>query len=267
MQSILVGVEYTAGDLAKPETFKKALEKVDMVFHLASSVVPKSSNDDVIADVSVNLIGSLHLLEQARLAGIKKLIFVSSGGAVYGIPESLPIAETHPTQPLSSYGIVKLAIEKYLYLYQRLYGLDYCVLRVSNVYGNMAPANRDFGAIDNFVQKAKNNESIEIWGDGSIIRDYIHVDDVVEALLLVMTYSGPEKIFNIGSGTGVSLNELITLIEAELNQKVSVNYLSGRSVDVPANILDISLVQKTLRWTPKIKLKQGIRFLLDRGYV
>ncbi|MDO8954795.1 MAG: NAD-dependent epimerase/dehydratase family protein [Gammaproteobacteria bacterium] len=263
LQSSLPKAEWLIGDLHQSEVLKLALNKADIVFHLASSVNPQTSNDNPILDIESNLIGSLNLLEQARLNRVKKIIFVSSGGAVYGIPQMLPIPETHPTQPLSSYGIVKLAIEKYLYLYHHIYGLDYCVLRVANAYGNLVPSNQNFGAVDTFVQQALKNEAIDIWGDGLTIRDYIHVDDIVNALLLTISYQGSEKIFNIGSGSGISLNELIVLIEMGLKHQFPVNYLKGRAVDVPANILDTSLAKLSLQWAPQISLPEGIRSLIQ----
>ncbi|MDF2940382.1 MAG: NAD-dependent epimerase/dehydratase family protein, partial [Gammaproteobacteria bacterium] len=212
LEKDLPKAEWMAGDLSDPELLKRALSNIDIVFHLASSVIPKTSNDNPIYDVESNLIGSLQLLEQARQHQVKKVIFVSSGGAIYGLPQMLPIPEIHPTHPLSSYGIVKLAIEKYLYLYHHNYGLDYCVVRVANAYGAFSANKPGFGAVDTFVKKALNNEPIEIWGDGSIVRDYVHIEDIVNALILAMTYNGPHKIFNIGSGSGVNLNELVALI-------------------------------------------------------
>jgi UDP-glucose 4-epimerase len=257
-------VEWIYGDIADEKLMAQAVAGVDIIFHLLSTVGPELSNRDPIYDVNSNLINTLHLLELARHNKVKKIIFSSSGGAIYGFSKELPLIETHPTEPLSSYGIVKLAIEKYLQCYYLHYGLDYCVLRISNAYGGFLPLNKDYGAVNVFLEKILSNQLIEIWGDGNIVRDYIICDDVARAMLQAMDHHGNEKTFNIGGGTGTSLNKLIELIESITAKKARVNYLPARKLDVPINILDISLAKKHLNWAPKIDLAHGIELTLDR---
>jgi len=198
------------------------------------------------------------MLNSAVEYGVKRLVFVSSGGTVYGVPRQNPIPETHPTDPICSYGIHKLAVEKYLYLHRSLNQLDSVILRVSNMYGEHQRLDRPLGAVFHFVNHAVKGTPIDIWGDGSIRRDFIHVDDVVNALLMTMTYSGPEYLFNIGSGRSVSLNELVQMIGKRLNRDIHVNYRPARAFDVHENLLDIRRAATELAWKPAINLEAGL---------
>ena len=239
-----------------------ALAGADFVFHLASSTYPSTSNVDTAFDLESNLIGTVRMLHSLQEHAVKRIVFVSSGGTVYGIPQRIPIPESHPTDPICSYGIHKLAVEKYLHLHRFVHQLDSIVLRVSNLYGEYQSLDRPLGAVSHFVHRAVKGMPIEIWGDGSICRDFIHVDDVVDGLLLAMTYRGPEHTFNIGSGRSVSLNELQHLIGKRLNKNVIVNYMPARSFDVHENVLDIERARKELEWRPSIELETGLDRLI-----
>ena len=161
--------------LLNPDDIGRAVSGSDVVYHLASTTVPKTSNDDPPYDVETNILGTLRLLEVAWKKQVKKIIFPSSGGTVYGIPQEIPIKEDHPTEPISSYGICKLTIEKYLNLYWKLHGLDYCILRISNAFGERQPVTETQGAISAFLDGAINHRELVVWGDGSIMpRLYIH---------------------------------------------------------------------------------------------
>ena len=250
---ILTGDFLNAGDLAK------ALKGSEVVFHLISTTLPQGSNENPLRDAETNVVGTLRLLESCRREGVRKIVFVSSGGTVYGIPRGVPIAESHPTDPTCAYGIHKLAIEKYLHLEHLLHGLDYCVLRPANLYGERQRADLAFGAVAVFLDRAVRGEPIRIWGDGSTVRDYVYVGDAVAAFIAAMAHSGNEKIFNIGSGKGTSLNELVALIEAALGRKIAVEYAPARGFDVPANVLDSSLARRVLGWSAATSLAAGIR--------
>ena len=189
-------IEWVEGDFANQEDIAQAVPGCDIVYHLVSTTLPKSSNDNPVYDIETNVVSSLHLLKLARKKNVRKIIFISSGGTVYGIPNETPIKETHPTEPVCSYGISKLSIEKYLQLYHSLYGLDYCILRLANPYGERQRPTGAQGAIGVFIHKALNNEPIEIWGDGSVVRDYIYVSDVVEAFVRVIDVDAPFSLFN-----------------------------------------------------------------------
>lgn len=252
-------VEWITGDLMSTDDVGQAIDGVDTVIHLVSTTLPKSSNEDPIYDVQSNLVGTLQLLNTMRQKGVSKILFISSGGTVYGQPEYIPIDEVHPTNPYVSYGITKLAIEKYLLMYQRLYNIRTIILRVSNPYGERQRIETAQGAVGVFINNALNNKPIDIWGDGSVVRDYIHVSDVAEAFAKALTYVGAHSIFNVGAGTGTSLNTLIEKIEAALGITVVRRYLEGRSIDLPVNVLDSRLAGSELNWKPVVALTDGLR--------
>lgn len=252
-------IKWVEGDLSNPEHLSPALDGCDVVYHLVSTTIPKDSNDNPTYDIESNVVPSLHFLNLARDHKVKKIIFTSSGGTVYGVPQHMPIPESHATNPLSSYGIGKLVVEKYLHLYSQLHGLDYCVLRLSNPYGERQRSNSPQGVIAVFLNLAMQGRAVQIWGDGSVVRDYIHVSDVASAMLKALSFDATQKIFNIGSGQGLSLNEVLEEMELLLGAKIERNYQAGRKFDAPANILDISRARTMLDWAPKVSFHEGLR--------
>jgi UDP-glucose 4-epimerase len=255
-------IEWTRGDFTSTTEIEKAVMGSHLVFHLASTTLPQSSNEDPIYDVESNVVGTLRLLNAARKAGVEKIVFVSSGGTVYGVPQSVPILESHLTNPVSSYGIGKLAIEKYLHLYYALHGLEYIVLRLANPFGERQRVNAAQGAIAVFMSRALHHQPIEIWGDGNVVRDFIYISDVVDALVKAAFHRGEERLFNIGSGQGKSLNDILVAIEGLLEHPVVRTYVAGRSFDVPTNVLSIAHAQKHLSWSPQISFEDGLALTL-----
>ena len=253
------GLDWREGDFGNAQDIGRALDGVDTVFHLISTTQPQSSNDDPAFDVQSNLLPTLHLLDQLRGRDGVRLIFVSSGGTVYGVPRQTPIPETHPTDPTCSYGIVKLAIEKYLALYRMLHGLDYRILRLANPYGPGQEANRAQGVVGTFLYRVTHGEQIEVWGDGSVVRDYLYISDAVSALQCAAAYRGDARIFNIGSGRGHSVREILGAVESVTGTRATVRYTPGRKFDVPVSILDITRAQAELGWQPAISLADGLR--------
>lgn len=251
-------LEWLEGDFLNERDIGQAVAGCEVIFHLISTTISNSSNKNPVYDVESNLVSTLHLLEAARNAGVRQVIFASSGGTVYGVPQEVPIKETHPTDPICSYGISKLAIEKYLHLYHAMHGLDYRILRIGNPYGEGQRTMASQGAVAVFLYKALNDEVIEIWGDGSVTRDYIYVGDVVQAFLKAMRSSGEHRFFNIGSGEGRSLNELIGAIESLVGRPVTRRFLPARAFDVPTNVLDISRAKAFLDWQPKTSFYDGL---------
>jgi len=189
---------------------------------------------------------------------VGKIVFISSGGTVYGDPTYLPIDERHPTEPRVSYGITKLAIEKYLLMYQHLHGIKANILRVANPFGERQRVETAQGAVGVFLYKAIMNQALDIWGDGSVTRDYLYVGDVADAFARAVDYNGEKSVFNISSGVGRSLNDLIGVLERVLGQKIARRHLPGRPFDVPASVLDNSLAWKELGWKPKVDFEEGV---------
>jgi len=251
-------IELVEGDFTSEADVASAVQDCDICFHLISTTSPKTSNADPVFDIETNLMSTVRLLRHAVSAGVKKVIFMSSGGTVYGVSRYLPIDENHPTNPISSYGITRLAIEKYLELYRQQYGLEYIVLRAANPYGKRQSITTSLGAASIFLDKVMRGKNVEIWGDGSNIRDYIHVSDIVSALLLTMNYKGDHQVFNIGSGQGITLNDLLDCIERVTGCKANRIYKAARAFDVAANVLSIERAKTKLNWTPQIHLMDGL---------
>jgi len=251
-------IEWFEGDFLNQDDLAQVVPGCEVIFHLVSATLPKSSNDNPVYDVQSNVIGTLRLLELARLHGIRRVIFASSGGTVYGLPRSLPVKETHATEPLVSYGITKLAIEKYLHMYRVLYGMDYCVLRIANPFGERQRVSAAQGAVAVFLHRALQGETIHIWGDGSVTRDYIYIKDVVDAFIKAMSFTGEQRVFNIGSGQGLSLNDILAAIEKLLGKSVARTYESGRKFDVPVNVLDVTRAREHLGWQPAVRFEDGL---------
>ena len=252
------GLTNLEGDLVSTKDIDVALEGVDVCYHLVSTTLPKTSNLDPAYDIETNLLGTLRLLDAAVRHKVKRMVFTSSGGTVYGNPIHTPIAESHPTEPTCSYGIMKLAIEKYLALYQQLHGLQHTVLRLANPYGERQRIEASQGAIAVFLGRALRGESIEIWGDGSVVRDYLHISDVVRALMAATAPGSSGQVINIGSGLGSSLNMLLSTIREVTSKDLNVTYQPGRGFDVPVNVLDVTRAAQQLGWTAQTNLHTGI---------
>jgi UDP-glucose 4-epimerase len=258
LKQCLDGVRIVSGDFKNVRDLSVAMEGIDIVIHLVGTTVPGPSNENPIYDVESNIIGTLKLLQKAIQKKVKKIIFASSGGTVYGVAQKIPIPETHQTNPICSYGITKLAIEKYLALYNQLYGLNYVVLRAGNAYGVRQRINGVQGAVAVFLGKVFRNESITIWGDGSVARDYVYVSDLVAAFMRVIDLDANSKIFNIGSGHAYSINEILSVIRDVTGRKPRVEFAPNRKLDVPINCLDIRRAEVELGWKPQIPIKEGI---------
>lgn len=251
-------VEWVTGDLMSSSEVAEAVEGVDVVLHLVSTTLPKTSNDDPIYDVQTNLVATLQMLNAMVAKKVGKIVFISSGGTVYGSPKYLPIDESHPTDPQVSYGVTKLAIEKYLLIYQNLHGIKANILRVTNPYGERQRIETAQGAVGVFLSRALQDQPLDIWGDGSVTRDYIYVGDVATAFAKAVKYDGEHSVFNISSASGTSLNELIGVIEGATGKSIARNYSPGRAFDVPTSILDNTLAKQELDWQPTTSLEDGV---------
>lgn len=251
-------IEWMTGDLSSAHDINSAVCGVDVVFHLISTTLPKSSNDDPIYDVQSNIVGSLGILDAMVIHKVRKIIFISSGGTVYGNPLYLPVDERHPTDPFVSYGITKLAIEKYLQLYEKIHEIKAITLRVANPYGERQRIETAQGAVGVFLHHALKDIPIEIWGDGNVTRDYIHVSDVANAFVKALHYKGKFRLFNVSSGVGTTLNGLLEMLEDVLGRKIVRDYIEARPFDVPVSVLCNRLARNELGWEPKISMPHGL---------
>lgn len=251
-------IELFRGDFLNESDMSCALQDVDFVVHLISTTLPKTSNDNPVYDVESNVVGTLKLLNLSRQYGVKKIVFLSSGGTVYGPSVTCPISETSATDPICSYGITKLAIEKYLHLFHHLHNLDYVVLRVANPFGERQNPGSGQGAVAAFLWKFLQEEPITVWGDGSVARDYFYISDLVLAILAAIESETPSKIYNIGSGVPRGLNELLSIMQAVTGRTPVIQYTPARKLDVPINFLDISRAQKDLHWQPRVSIEEGM---------
>jgi UDP-glucose 4-epimerase len=253
-------VEWVCADLSSAEVDWDALvDGVDAIFHLAWSTVPFSADQNPGLNVAQNVPPGVRLAAAAAKRGGLRLVFISSGGTVYGVPQWVPIDEQHPTLPTSFYGEAKMTMERHLDLFRTLRNLDRTVLRVSNPYGPGQRQGRNFGAITTFAVRALMNEEIVIWGDGSTTRDYLYIDDVIDAAILAASSETPASTYNIGSGEGRSLTQIIDQLQSLISHPIRVRYEPARPYDVPTNVLDIKHAAQSLGWTPKTSFEDGLK--------
>jgi UDP-glucose 4-epimerase len=198
------------------------------------------------------------MMEIALKHGVKKIIFPSTGGTIYGNAKNIPISENAPTNPLNPYAISKLTIEKYLHYFYTQYGMDYLVLRYSNPYGERQNPRGNQGVIPIFLNKIRYNEAPVIYGDGNSVRDYIYIDDVIEATISLLGRGSHEKLYNIGSGTGTSLNQLLKITSEVTGKPVSPIYKEDGGRYIKKVILDISKIQQETGWQLKTDISKGI---------
>lgn len=250
------GVTYIKGDFFDDVFLNKLLdERYDVIYHAISTINPGNSNTRYIFGYGNDLLQTVKMCSLLKDKNVK-LIFLSSGGTIYGNQKKQPICEDQTANPINHYGNIKLSIENALRVFKIQEGLDVHVARISNPYGPGQDYSKGVGFIDAALKKALSGDKLEIWGDGSIVRDYIYIDDVCRYLFLLSQYNGDEFVINISSNYGASLNEVIEIIKS-LNINVQVDYKQKRSVDVPKIVLS-NLKMKSLLGTDLISLKDGI---------
>lgn len=236
----------------------------EVIVHLASSTVPATANEDPARDAQTNLVGSLRLLQALRARAARpRVLFASSGGAVYGRPQSVPLAEDHPTVPMGAYGVTKLAIEQHLRIEEAQHGLPYRVLRLSNPYGEWQRPHGVQGVIAVFAHRALRGDSVDVWGDGSVVRDFVYAADVGRAFAAAARHGGESRVFNVGGGQGHSVNQIIETLERLLAHGVERRVFAARPFDPPVNVLDIQRAQAELGWRPTVAFEEGVARSLD----
>lgn len=253
------------GDFFAESNFDQILCNQDIVIHLISSVSPYTSMVNVEDAYRNDVIATLRLLESARKNNVDKVVFLSSGGTVYGNSCEAYLSEELYSYPINHYGIMKLTIEKILLLYNELYKMNNMVLRVANPYGPGQNPGKNIGAVSIFLDKILKGEEITIFGDGHLIRDYIEITDVTQALIKSMEYKQEDTkvvpIFNIGTGIGTSLLEVIREIETITDQKAEISFINERSIDARRNVLDVTKSRAYLKFEASISLSDGIKKL------
>jgi UDP-glucose 4-epimerase len=235
----------------------------EMVYHLISTSVPTNSNVDISRGINDNVVVTAKMLDACAVSGVKQVVFLSSGGTVYGLSKEIPLKEDCEAYPISSYGIEKITIEKLLYLYNYLYGINYKVIRLSNPYGPYQNPNGIQGAVTTFVYRAINGQEIHIYGDGSVVRDYIYIDDAVTDIITAAEKDTDVNTYNIGSGRGMSINDVLEHVSTVTGIRPRVKYLPARKVDVPVNILDISRYNMYFGNASVTAFDEGIRRTAD----
>ena len=246
-------------ELTMDSDFENLVKGQDVLYHLVSTTVPTTSNQSIAEELKNNVILSANLFEACVHQGVKKVVFLSSGGTVYGKEVECPLNEKTPTNPITSYGIQKVTIEKLLFLYNYMYGLDYRIVRLANPYGPYQRPNGVLGAVTTFTYKALKGEEIQVYGDGSVVRDFIYIDDAIRGIMKIVNGVDRHHTFNPGCGYGTSIKQVLETIQDALDIEVKVKYTEARKVDVPVNYLDIKRYETAYGALNPISLRDGIR--------
>ena len=232
--------------------------RFDAVMHLAAQMDVRKSVDDPLFDASVNILGSLNLLENARRTGVNKFMFASTGGAIYGEQQYFPADEKHPERPISPYGIAKLAVEKYLFYYHKIHGVQYTSLRYANVYGPRQNAYGEAGVVAIFTHKLLAGGQPIINGDGKQTRDYVYVGDVVKANMLALNCDTP-AIFNVGTGVETDVNGLFAMLRDLAGSASEGKHGPAKKGEQRRSVIDSSSLLNTFGWKPAVTLEEGLR--------
>jgi UDP-glucose 4-epimerase len=233
-------------------------ERFDCVDHHAAQMNVRRSVDDPVFDARINILGSLNLLQAAVATGVKKFVFASTGGAIYGEQLAFPADETHQTWPMSPYGVAKLAVEKYLAFYEQVYGLPYTALRYANVYGPRQDPHGEAGVVAIFSQRLLAHEPAIINGDGEQTRDFVYVEDVVRANVLAVT-SDLRGIYNVGTGIETSVNALYAHLAKHAGSPQPPRHGPPKAGEQQRSVLDYRKLQAATHWTPMVCLEEGLQ--------
>lgn len=255
-------VNIVEGDVRDQDAVSKAIRGAEVVFHLAASVGNKRSIDFPVTDAEINVLGTIRILEAARKEGVRKIVTSSSAG-IFGELKTIPIKEDHPVEPDTPYGCTKLCEEKLSLAYAKLYSIEAVCLRYFNVFG----PNQRFDAYGNvipiFVFRMLGNEPLLIYGDGEQTRDFVHVNDVVQANIKAADAMGVSGAFNIASGRSVTINRLVEMITKNQNKLINIIHGPERAGDVRHSLADISLAQQQLNYNPSVDLEQGLNEYIE----
>ncbi len=247
------------GDLAEPGDIERCIAEFrpDLVNHHAAQIDVRRSVSDPALDARVNILGSIAMLESCTRHGVRKVVYASTGGALYGEARFLPATEEHPVNPEAPYGVSKHTVEHYLYLWKRLHGLDYVVLRYPNVYGPRQNPHGEAGVNAIFIGVMLDGQRPKIFGDGTQVRDYLFVEDVVRANLLALD-RGSDLCLNLGTGVGTSVNDIVRTINATLGTRIEPIHEAARPGEIQRIYLDATRARDVLGWTPQVDFATGL---------
>lgn len=258
IENIPKGAVFFEMDIADTEIVRLLeTEKYEVINHHAAQMDVRRSVADPLFDARVNILGSINLVEHGLKNGLKKVIFASSGGTVYGEQTSFPADENHPRNPISPYGVAKLSFEQYLYYYHTCFGLEYVALRYANVYGPRQNPHGEAGVVAIFIKKMLNGEQPVINGSGLQTRDYVFVKDVVNANLAALKYSGSTS-FNVGTGVETNVVEIFDVINTYLGSKKPRTFAEAKSGEQMRSVLDCSSLRNKTGWKPEVQFTEGI---------
>ncbi len=251
------GIEKFKGDYLKRGDLKRTLEGIGVVFHSLHTTVPVSSIKDPLHDAETNILPAIGLLEDAVGAGVKKFVYLSSI-AVYGIPEKSPISERASTIPVSPYGVSKLAIEEYVKYFGRAKNLDFVIVRPSASYGERQGFSPETGVVANFVFKALKKQALSIRGKGEAVRDLTHGEDIAKGVVKAAFTETKSRVFNLGTGKGISLNELAKKVGEAVGEKLEIKY-EGSARGIQEHVYDVSRAKQELGWEAEIGIEEGVK--------
>jgi UDP-glucose 4-epimerase len=250
---------YYTGDLSDAPFIRPLLDRCQTIVHLASATTPTASADQATLEAETNILPTLRLIDYLRECSPRHLLFVSSGGTLYGDPESLPVPETAGIQPLSFHGAGKAALEHFFKVCARTSRHDVTILRPSNIYGPGQPLKAGFGVIRTMLEHLRRGTTMDIWGDGNVVRDYLFIDDMLDAVSKLVDLDDGSGTYNVGTGTGHSLNDVIAIAQRIANRNLSVRYHPQRIIDVQHIVLDCAELAARTQWRPRVTLDAGIR--------
>ncbi len=268
-ENIPSNAEFIKGDVCDPECVRNALAGVDIIFHEAARVSIRDSFRGFSEDARANVMGTVNVLKCMEGSEVKKFVYASSMAA-YGDARYLPLDEGHPLEPTSPYGVGKLASEKYTQCFCQYAGISPIILRYFNTYGPRQTLSPYVGVITIFIQKLLIDEDLPVFGDGNQVRDFINVDDIAEANLLAMDYSGSHKIFNIGTGVGTAVNSMARILQEKMRKSSQICYLPFQPGEPSSSVANITLARKELgfvpRWTLEEKISEVIEWNIKKAY-
>jgi UDP-glucose 4-epimerase len=255
----LPGIEWITADLSDARAVEKSLDGIHTVVHLMSTSSPRLGSRSEVEDVLENVVPHVAFLKWAGVRGVRRVVFISSGGAVYGPRETMPITEDAPARPVSSYGLTKLVTEQYVHMLSVAHGMEYAVLRVANAFGPGQRFQRGQGLIPAILARVAAGLPVEIHGDGRMTRDYVYIEDVVDAIFAAASVERPLRdVINVGSGVGRSVLDVVATIESVLGRPIPRAFVAGSPTDVSHNVLAIERARALLGWEPSTTFSEGI---------